>query len=211
MNNCHIAYRNIPFSPPDISEAEIAEVSETLRSGWITTGPRVKTLEKNLAEWLGLPSETPNCVCLNSQTACAELSLRLLGIGPQEGGSTEDEVIVCAYTYTASASVVEHIGAKLVLIDCGSKAGSIEMDYQQLESAINERTKAVIPVDLGGIPCDYNTIFEILKPKSALYIVEIKLSSFHFISRPRRGLCLYANGGYKTQQEKENFLHRLKN
>ena len=169
MNNCHIAYRKIPFSPPDISEAEISEVSEALDSGWITTGPRVKQLEKNLAEWLGVPSEAPNCVCLNSQTACAELSLRLLGIGSQEGGSANDEVIVCAYTYTASASIVEHIGAKLVLIDCGAESSSIEMDYQQLEAAINENTKAVIPVDLGGIPCDYDTIFEIVKRKSALF------------------------------------------
>lgn len=169
MNHCHTAYRNIPFSPPDISEAEIAEVSEALRSGWITTGPRVKRLERNLAEWLGLPSETPNCICLNSQTACAELSLRLLGIGSQEGGSADDEVIVCAYTYTASASVVKHVGAKLVLLDCNTEAGSIQMDYQQLELAINERTKAVIPVDLGGIPCDYDTIFGIVERKSALF------------------------------------------
>lgn len=169
MNKTQLTFRKIPFSPPDISETEIAEVSEALRSGWITTGPRVKRLEKNLAEWLGLPSETPNCVCLNSQTACAELSLRLLGIGPQEGGSAEDEVIVCAYTYTASASVVKHVGAKLVLIDCASKAGSIEMDYQQLESAVNENTKVVILVDIGGVPCDYDRIFDILKRKSALF------------------------------------------
>ena len=106
MNQTPLTFKKIPFSPPDSSEAEIAEVSEALRSGWITTGPRVKALEKNLAGWLGLPSETPNCVCLNSQTACAELSLRLLGIGPQEGGSADDEVIVCAYTYTASASAI---------------------------------------------------------------------------------------------------------
>ena len=169
MNQTPLTFKKIPFSPPDISEAEIAEVSEALRSGWITTGPRVKALEKNLAGWLGLPSETPNCVCLNSQTACAELSLRLLGIGPQEGGSADDEVIVCAYTYTASASVVEHVGAKLVLIDCASESGSIEMDYPQLEAAVNENTKAVIPVDLGGVPCDYDAIFGILERKSALF------------------------------------------
>lgn len=169
MSRGRSAFKNIPFSPPDISEAEIAEVSEALRSGWITTGPRVKTLEKQLAQWLGVPSETPNCVCLNSQTACAELSLRLLGIGPQEGGSADDEVIVCAYTYTASASVVKHVGAKLVLIDCASESGSIEMDYQQLESAVNENTKAVIPVDIAGVPCDYDTIFKILERKSGLF------------------------------------------
>lgn len=169
MDKTQAPFKNIPFSLPDISEAEIAEAAEAMRSGWITTGPRVKRLEKKLAEWLGLPSEAPNCACLNSQTACAELSLRLLGIGPQEGGSAEDEVIVCAYTYTASASVVKHIGAKLVLIDCDAESDSAEMDYQQLESAVNERTKAVIPVDLGGIPCDYGTIFEILKRKSRLF------------------------------------------
>lgn len=161
--------RNIPFCLPDISDAEIQEVAKTLQSGWITTGPKVKELERKLASWIGAPSETPNCVCLNSQTACAELCLRVLGIGPQEGGAAEDEVIVCAYTYTASASVVAHIGAKLILIDCAPDAGTIEMDYQQLEDAINERTKAVIPVDLAGIPCDYDKILEILERKSSLF------------------------------------------
>lgn len=105
---------NISFSPPDISDLEVEEVAKALKSGWITTGPRVKKLEKLLAEYVGVPTDAPNCVCLNSQTACGELSLRLLGIGPQEGGSELDEVITCAYTYTASASVVCHIGAKLV-------------------------------------------------------------------------------------------------
>ena len=158
---------NIPFSPPDISDLEVEEVSKALKSGWITTGPRVKELEKKLANYVGVPADAPNCVCLNSQTACGELSLRLLGIGPQEGGSEEDEVITCAYTYTASASVVCHIGAKLVLIDC--QKGCLEMDYDALEKAINEHTKAIIPISLGGVPCDYDRIFEIVERKKNLF------------------------------------------
>ena len=158
---------NIPFSPPDITDLEVEEVSKALKSGWITTGPRVKKLEKLLAEYVGVPTEAPNCVCLNSQTACGELSLRLLGIGPQEGGSEEDEVITCAYTYTASASVVCHIGAKLVLIDC--QRDNLEMDYEALENAINEHTKAIIPIDIGGVPCDYDKIFEIVERKKHLF------------------------------------------
>ena len=148
---------NIPFSPPDISEAEINEVCDALRSGWITTGPKTKLLEKKVAEWLGVPK----AVCLNSQTACAETALRILGVG--EG----DEVIVPAYTYTASASVVCHVGAKLVLIDC--QKNSLEMDYDALETAITEKTKAIIPVDLGGIPCDYDRIFQIVESKKDLF------------------------------------------
>ena len=158
---------NIPFSPPDISDLEVAEVSAALKSGWITTGPRTKELERKLAKYVGVPTEAPNCVCLNSQTACGELSLRLLGIGPQEGGSEFDEVITCAYTYTASASVVCHIGAKLVLIDC--QKDSLEMDYDALEKAINEHTKAIIPIDLGGVPCDYDRIFEIVERKRKIF------------------------------------------
>ena len=157
----------ISFSPPDISDLEIDEVGEALRSGWITTGPRVKRLERLLAEYVGAPAETPNCVCLNSQTVCGELSLRLLGIGPQEGGSDLDEVITCAYTYTASASVVCHVGAKLVIIDC--QKDSLEMDYDALEAAINDHTKAIIPIDLGGVPCDYDRIFEIVERKKGLF------------------------------------------
>ena len=141
--------RSIPFSPPDISEAEINEVCEALRSGWITTGPKTKQLEKEVAEYVG----TDRAVCLNSQTACAEMALRILGIG--EG----DEVIVPAYTYTASASVVYHVGAKIVLVDV--QKDSLEMDYDALENAITEKTKAIIPVDLAGIPCDYDRIFAI--------------------------------------------------
>ena len=147
----------ISFSPPDISEMEIEEVCAALRSGWITTGPRTKKLEKELAEWIG----TEKCVCLNSQTACAELVLRVLGVG--EG----DEVVVPAYTYTASASVIYHVGAKIVLID--SQKDNVEMDYDALEAAINERTKAIIPVDLGGVPCDYARIFEIAERKKHLF------------------------------------------
>ena len=147
----------IPFSPPDISESEIAEVAEALRSGWITTGPRTKQLEKNIAEWVG----TAKCVCLNSQTACAEMALRLLGIG--EG----DEVIVPAYTYTATASVVDHVGAKIVMVDV--QKNSLEMDYEALEGAINERTKAIIPVDIAGVPCDYDRIFEVVGRKKSLF------------------------------------------
>ena len=146
-----------PFSPPDISEAEINEVAEALRSGWITTGPRTKLLEKNIAEWIG----TEKCVCLNSQTACAEIALRVLGIG------SGDEVIVPAYTYTASASVIDHVGAKIVMID--SQKNSLEMDYDAVEKAINEKTKAIIPVDIGGVPCDYDRIFEIIERKKRLF------------------------------------------
>lgn len=148
---------NIKFSPPDISELEINEVAEALRSGWITTGPRTKKLEAQIAEYVG----TNKCVCLNSQTACAEMALRVLGIG--EG----DEVITSAYTYTASASVICHTGAKLVIVD--TAADSYEMDYDKLENAITERTKAIIPVDLGGVPCDYDKIFEIVNKKRSLF------------------------------------------
>ena len=129
---------NIPFSPPDISELEIQYVADAMRSGWITTGPRTKELEKKLAAWVG----TSKMVCLNSQTAAAETSLRVLGIG--EG----DEVITCAYTYTASASVAIHVGAKVVLVDCTMKPCTIEMDYDALEAAITEKTKVIVPVDL---------------------------------------------------------------
>ncbi len=148
---------NIPFSPPDVSEAEIAEVAEALRSGWITTGPRTKKLEKNISEWLG----TPKAVCLNSQTACAETALRILGVG--EG----DEVITCAYTYTATASVVCHVGANLVLVDC--QKDSLEMDYDALEKAITDKTKVIIPIDIAGIPCDYDRIFDIVEKKKSLF------------------------------------------
>lgn len=149
--------RNISFSPPDISELEIAEAVEALRSGWITTGPRTKKLENLIAEWIG----TEKCVCLNSQTACAETALRIMGIGKG------DEVITSAYTYTATASVIDHVGAKIVLID--TQKNSLQMDYDALEAAINENTKAIIPVDLGGVPCDYDRIFDIAQRKKGLF------------------------------------------
>ena len=150
---------NIPFSSPDISELEIKYVTEAMKSGWITTGPRTKELENKLAKWVG----TNKMVCLNSQTAAAETSLRILGIGKG------DEVITCAYTYTASASVAIHVGAKIVLVDCTNKQGSLEMDYDALEKAITEKTKVIIPVDLGGIPCDYDRIYEIVNRKKDLF------------------------------------------
>ena len=149
--------RKIPFSPPDISDLEIAEVIDTLRSGWITTGPRTKQLEKNIAEWIG----TEKCVCLSSQTACAEMALRVMGIG------AGDEVITCAYTYTASASVIDHVGARMILVD--TQKDGFQIDYEALEAAINEKTKAIIPVDLAGIPCDYNRIYEIAESKKHLF------------------------------------------
>lgn len=147
----------IPFSPPDITEAEANEVRDALLSGWITTGPRTKELERQIATFCN----TNKAVCLNSATACMEMALRVLGIGPG------DEVITSAYTYTASASVVCHIGAKLVLVD--TQKDSFEMDYNKLADAINEKTKAVIPVDLAGIPCDYDRIFDIVESKKALF------------------------------------------
>ncbi len=149
--------RNIPFSPPDMTQAEVQEVKEAILSGWITTGPRTKELERQIAAYVGVNK----AVCLNSQTACAEMALRLLGIG--EG----DEVIVPAYTYTATASVVCHVGAKVVMVDV--QPDCLEMDYDALERAITDRTKVIIPVDLAGIPCDYERIFQIVERKKALF------------------------------------------
>lgn len=148
---------NISFSPPDITEAEIREVAETLRSGWITTGPQTKKLENEIAGYL----HTPKVVCLNSATSSLEMTLRVLGIGPG------DEVITSAYTYTASASPVVHVGAKLVLIDTAPDA--YEIDYDQLAAVITEKTKVIIPVDLGGVPCDYDKIFSIVEEKKGLF------------------------------------------
>ena len=147
----------IPFSPPDISQAEIDEVVDALKSGWITTGPKTKKLEKELNQF----TDTNIGVCLNSQTAAAEMTLRVLGIGPG------DEVITSAYTYTASASVIDHVGAKIVMVD--TQEDSLEMDYEKLEEAITEKTKVIIPVDLAGIPCDYDKIFEIVERKKNLF------------------------------------------
>ena len=160
MENMHIA-----FSPPDITDEEIAEVVDTLKSGWITTGPKTKAFEKQIAEYC----HTSKAVCLNSATACAEMALRVLGIGPG------DEVITTAYTYTASASVVCHVGAKLVLVDV--RPDSYEMDYDLLEQAITERTKAIIPVDLGGVICDYKKIFDIVERKRALFHADNEMQS----------------------------------
>ena len=148
---------NIPFSPPDISDGEINEVIDTLKSGWITTGPKTKELERRLSEF----TNTPKTVCLNSATAALELTLRVLGIG--EG----DEVIVPAMTYTASCSVIYHVGAKAVIVDIAED--SHEMNYAALADAITENTKAVIPVDLAGIPCDYDKIFEVVESKKHLF------------------------------------------
>ena len=148
---------NIPFSPPDIGEDEIAEVVDTLRSGWITTGPKTKLFEQKIAEFSG----TLKAVCLSSQTACAEMTLRILGVGPG------DEVIVPCYTYTASASVIYHVGATPVMIDC--KQDSYEMDYEKLESAITHRTKVIIPVDLAGVVCDYDRVFDIVERHRSLF------------------------------------------
>lgn len=147
----------IPFSPPDLTDAEINEVVSALKSGWITTGPKTKELEREVASLC----HTDKAVCLSSQTSCAEMALRLLGIG--EG----DEVIVPAYTYTASAEVVCHVGAKLVFID--SQPDSLEMDYDAVEKAITDKTKVIIPVDLAGIPCNYDRIFSIVEKKKSLF------------------------------------------
>lgn len=147
----------IPFSPPDISQLEIDEVIDTLKSGWITTGPKTKLFEKKIAEYCG----TSKAVCLNSATAALEMTLRFLGVG--EG----DEVITSSYTYSASASVIQHVGAKIVLVDTGKN--SFHIDYDQLEKAITEKTKAIIPVDIAGVMCDYDRIFEIVNIKKAIF------------------------------------------
>lgn len=154
---------NILFSPPDITEEEIQAVAEALRSGWITTGPRTKEFERKIAEFCG----SKRAACLNSATACLETALRLLDIGPG------DEVIVPAYTYTASASVVCHVGAKLVLIDVGK--GTYQLDYDALDAAINEHTKAVIPVDIGGVMVDYDRIRAIVESKKHIFKAESEL------------------------------------
>ncbi|MFH0069900.1 DegT/DnrJ/EryC1/StrS family aminotransferase [Peribacillus sp. NPDC056705] len=152
-----VQVRNIAFSPPDITDEEIGEVIKAMKSGWITTGPRTKEFEKKIAEYVG----TNKAVCLNSATAAMELTLRILGIGPG------DEVITSAYTYTATASIIDHVGAKIVLVDTASD--SFQMDYSQLANAITENTKAIIPVDIAGKMCDYDSIFEIVESKKELF------------------------------------------
>ena len=186
--------RNVPFSPPDMTEKEAEEVKQAILSGWITTGPRTKRLEKIIAKYVGV-NETedvqyPNCVCLNSQTACAEMALRLLGIGKG------DEVIVPAYTYTASASILDHVGAKVVFVDV--QKDSLEMDYDQVESAITQNTKAIIPVDLGGVPCDYDRIREIVERKKDLFWpktdLQRKIGRVAICSD-----CAHSFGGYRMK------------
>ena len=162
--------RNVSFSPPDMTEREAEEVKEAIMSGWITTGPRTKKLEKLIAQYVGVNETTevatPNCVCLNSATAAMEMVLHVLGVGPG------DEVIVPAYTYTASASVVAHVGATIVLVDVQDPAtgsGTVEMDYDKLEAAITEKTKVIVPVDLAGIVCDYDRVYQIVLRKADLF------------------------------------------
>lgn len=149
--------KNIPFSPPDISDAEITEIIKVMKSGWITTGPRTKLFEKKIAEYVGVKK----AVCLNSATSAMELTLRILGVGPG------DEVITTPYTYTATASVINHVGAKIVLVDVAPD--SYEMDYSKLADAITERTKVIIPVDLAGVICDYDSIYEVVDSKCHLF------------------------------------------
>lgn len=149
--------RNIPFSPPDMSEAEAKLASEAILSGWITTGPKTKEFEKKIAAYVG----TNKAVCLNSATAAMEMALRLIGVGP------EDEVIVPAYTYTATASVTQHVGCKVVMVD--SQKDTVEMDYDKLAEAITEHTKVICPVDLGGVMCDFDKIFAVIESKKHLF------------------------------------------
>ena len=163
---------NVPFSPPDITEEEVQAVAEALRSGWITTGPRTKQFEQEIGQYL----KTGHAVCLNSATAAMEMTLRLLGVGPG------DEVITTAYTYTATASVVCHVGATLVLVD--TDGDSYEMDYEKAAAAVTERTKVIIPVDLAGKMCNYQRIFQLVEEKKGLFRPEGKLSGSH---RPDRG------------------------
>ena len=157
LNNMNMKLRNIPFSPPDMTEQEAALVREAILSGWITTGPKTKQLEKEISEFV----HTDKTVCLNSATAAMEMVLHLLGVGPG------DEVIVPAYTYTATASVVCHVGAKLVMVD--SQKDNVEMDYDQLEKAITEKTKVIVPVDLGGIVANFERVFEIVERKKGMF------------------------------------------
>lgn len=149
--------RNVPFSPPDMSEAEAKLASEAILSGWITTGPKTKEFEKKIAAYVG----TNKAVCLNSATAAMEMALRLIGVGP------EDEVIVPAYTYTATASVTQHVGCKVVMVD--SQKDNVEMDYDKLAEAITEHTKVICPVDLGGVMCDFDKIFAVIESKKHLF------------------------------------------
>lgn len=156
---------NIPFSPPDISELEIQEVISALKSGWITTGPKTKEFERQIKNYIG----SDGCACLNSATAAMELTLRLLGVG------TGDEVITSAYTYTATASVINHVGANIVLVDTAKD--SFEMDYDKLGDAITQNTKVIMPVDIAGKICDYDRIYDIINEKKSMFKPRTKLQS----------------------------------
>jgi len=207
--NVTMSKLNVPFSPPDITDAEINAVVDTLKSGWITTGPKTKEFEKKIANYLGVK----RAVCLNSATAALELALRLFEIG--EG----DEVIVPAYTYTASASVVEHVGAKLVLVDV--EAGTFHFDYDALANAITDKTKAIIPVDFAGTMCDYNKIFEIVEDKKKLFKANSKyqkaLSRILVLADSAHGFGakLKLNGEFKMSGNVADFtafsFHAVKN
>ena len=199
---------NIPFSPPDITEEEIQAVAEVMRSGWITTGPKTKQFEKEIAAYC----HTQKAVCMNSATACLEMTLRLFGIG--EG----DEVIVPAYTYTASASVVCHVGATLKLVDCAP--GSFHLDYDALEQAVTEKTKAIIPVDIAGFPCDYDRIMRLVNEPEirnlfqATSLVQEKLGRILVMNDAAHSLGAYYSKNQRTGCETDIAifsLHAVKN
>ncbi|MBM7551668.1 DegT/DnrJ/EryC1/StrS family aminotransferase [Thalassobacillus pellis] len=196
---------NIPFSPPDISNEEIKEVIDTLKSGWLTTGPKTKLFEKKIAEYCN----TTSAVCLGSATAAMELTLRLLGVG------RGDEVITTAYTYTATASVIKHVGANIVLVD--TKKDSFEMDYEKLEKAITKNTKVILPVDLGGVMCDYDTIFKIVNNYSDLFTPdnEIQQSFGRIVVLADAAHSFGATQNYKRSGEVADFtcfsFHAVKN
>jgi len=198
MNSSDMRIRNIPFSPPDMTGAEAKEVMDAIMGGWITTGPRTRKLEKLVAGYVGVNDSgdtgTPDCVCLNSQTACAEMALRILGIGPG------DEVIVPAYTYTASASVVAHVGARIVFVDVLNDRP--EIDYSKVYAAVNERTKAIIPVDLAGIPCDYERLRRIVEAKKGIFIPKTDIQK----KLGRVAICsdsAHSFGGWRMVGEKK--------
>lgn len=190
MNSKKNVFRNIPFSPPDISELEINEVTEALRSGWITTGPRTKELEKRLAEFCN----TSKVVCLNSATAAEELNFRVCGIG------AGDEVIVPAYTYTATASAAIHCGAKVVFVD--SQKESCEMDYDKVAEAISEKTKVIVAVDLGGIIADYDRLFEIAESKKSLFKPKEGNSLGARIQQATGRILVFADGAHSLGASK---------
>ena len=176
----------IPFSPPDIGEDEIREVTDTLKSGWITTGPKTKRFETQLSTFC----MSDKTVCMDSCTSALEMTLRLLGV------KRGDEVIVPAYTYTATASAVCHVGARPVMIDCAPH--TIQMDYDRLPSLININTKVIIPVDVGGVPCDYDKIYEAVNSKRSVFIPLQGLFFFRDGCR-RRGLCGTMDGNREKQ------------